>query len=353
YKSVDGAQTWSKVTIQYTTGRPEPVHPDQHAGVIVPGSPNTVYFGNDGGLYRTTDGGATFQNLNSTLSLTQVHRLNMHPTNSSVLLGATQDNGNIRYPGSVLWQDVTSGDGGFDAFRRDNPSQAASGHYYAYIQYSSDGGLPFPSATPCGTLMNCDDGTPLETMSFYPPAIAAPAGSTLLLGTNRIWANPTLGQDQNAWVARSPDKITNSRFTTIAAVGDGSGVVWGGTVTGSVFFSSDGGATFSPRFTGLPAAIVTSIVPYTADGRSAYVTFGGFLGAPSRHVFYTTDAGQTWTNLSSNLPDVPVLSMAFNPANPDDLFVGTDAGVFRNPAGSSDWFAFNQGLPAAAPVYAL
>ncbi|HKF44681.1 MAG TPA: CARDB domain-containing protein [Thermoanaerobaculia bacterium] len=353
YKSVDGAQTWNKITIQYTDGRPEPVHPDQHAALILPGSPNTVLFGNDGGLYKTTDAGATFQNLNATLSLTQVQRMDLHPTNASVLLGATQDNGNVRYAGSMLWNDVTSGDGGFDAFRRDNPAQVAAGHYYAFITYSGDGGVTFNSATPCGTLMDCDKGSPLETMSFYPPAVAAQTGPVLLLGTNRIWANNTLGSDPNAWVARSADKITNSRFTTIAAVGNGNGVVWGGTVTGSVFFSSDGGATFSPRFTGLPAAIVTSIVPFTADGRGAYVTFGGFLGAPSRHVFYTTDAGATWTNLSSNLPDVPVLSMAFNPANPDDLFVGTDAGVFRNPAGSSDWFSFNQGLPAAAPVYAL
>jgi photosystem II stability/assembly factor-like uncharacterized protein len=354
YKTMDGGQTWSKVTDQYVDGRPEPVHPDQHACLIVPSNPNTIYFGNDGGMYKTSDGGATFQNLNASLALTQIHRINLHPTDPSLAFGSTQDNGNIRYSGFAPWADVSSGDGGFALFRRDAPSEAAGGHYYAYLQYSTDGGVTFNAATPCGTLMDCDKGTGLDPMAFYPPATAPPnSPGTLFFGTNRIWVNPTFGKDPAAWTARSATKVTNSHFTALAAAGDGNGAFWTGTVTGSVFFSTDGGQTFTPRFTGLPAAVVTSIVLDSADGRSAYVTFGGFLGSPSRHIFYTSDAGETWTNLSSNLPDVPVLSLAVNPADTNDLFVGTDVGVFRNPPGSSDWFAFNQGLPAAAPVYAL
>src|SRR5262249_3170446 len=273
------------------------VHPDQHVCAIAPSSPNTLYIGNDGGMYKSTDGGATFQNLNSTLSLTQIHRINLHPTDPSLALGSTQDNGNIRYSGAALWQDVTSGDGGFARFRRDNPSQVVAGHYWAFMKYSSDGGVTFTPVTPCGVLIDCDKSEKLESMAFYPPATAAPSTpGTIFFGTNRIWANPTFGKDPAAWTARSADKITNSYLTAIAAAGDGNGAFWAGTVTGSVFFSSDGGQTFSPRFTGLPSATVTSIVIDSADGQSAYVTFGGFLGgaAPSRHVFYTSDAGNTW-----------------------------------------------------------
>lgn len=353
YKSVDGAQTWSPLTIQYRDGRAEPVHPDQHTCAIVASSPNTIYFGNDGGAYKTTDGGQSFQNLNATLSLTQFNTIALHPSNPSVAIGGTQDNANVRYTGSSLWQDVTSGDGGFDLIRRDNPSEVLSAHYQAYFNYSSDGGATFDNATACGALMDCDKGEPLESMRFYPPATAAPsAPATVFFATNRIWANPTFGRDPAQWAPRSSGKITNSRFTAIAVNGNGSGVIWAGSQTGSVFFSSDGGATFASRFSGLPSAIVTSIVIFSSDGRSAYVTFGGFLGSPSRHVFYTTNAGQSWTNMSSNLPDIPVLSLAVNPADQNDIFVGTDIGVFRNPSGSSDWFVFNSGMPVV-PVYAL
>jgi PKD repeat protein len=119
-----------------------------------------------------------------------------------------------------------------------------------------------------------------------------------------------------------------------------------------VLFSADGGVTFSRRNAGLPAAIVTKIVAVSPDGRSAYVTFGGFLGNPSRHVFETSDAGMTWTNISSNLPDVPVTSLAVDPSNPNGLYVGTDVGVFRTVNGGASWTSFNQGLPNAS-VYGL
>jgi photosystem II stability/assembly factor-like uncharacterized protein len=187
YKSLDGAATWARITHNYLTGRAEPVHPDQHAGVIVPDSPNTVYFGNDGGVYRTTDGGVTFQNLNATLSLSQFNGVALHPSDPSFAMGRTQDNGNVRFTGSPAWTDQTSGDGGFDLIRRDNPLQVAVGNYYAFMKYSSDGGATFSGATPCGTLMDCDKSEPLEPMSFYPPAAAAPStAGVILFGSNRI-----------------------------------------------------------------------------------------------------------------------------------------------------------------------
>src|SRR5262249_47605338 len=66
YKSTDAGTTWLKLTQNYNTSNIKvPVHPDQHAIAIVPTSTSTIYFGNDGGVYRTTDGGVTFQNLNA------------------------------------------------------------------------------------------------------------------------------------------------------------------------------------------------------------------------------------------------------------------------------------------------
>src|SRR6185369_7382087 len=90
YKSLDGARTWQRVTTQYQDGRAEPVHPDQHVCLIVPNNPNTIYFGNDGGVYRTTDGGQSFQNLNSTLSLSKFNGIALHPFNPSIAIGGTQ-----------------------------------------------------------------------------------------------------------------------------------------------------------------------------------------------------------------------------------------------------------------------
>jgi len=94
------------------------------------------------------------------------------------------------------------------------------------------------------------------------------------------------------------------------------------------------------------------VVAVSPDGASAYATLGGFLGAPSRHVFRTRDAGVTWTNISGNLPDVPITALALDPSDPTDIFVGSDVGVFRSVDGGATWLSFNEGLPNAG-IYAL
>jgi photosystem II stability/assembly factor-like uncharacterized protein len=351
YKSVDGGATWTNILNSYDNTKPaSTTHPDQHAVAFAPNG--TLFVGNDGGVYQSADGGASFSSLNATLNLAQFNGVALHPTNADFGMGGTQDNGNLRFNGSATWSQRTAGDGGFNLIRSDHPNEILDATYYAFMRYSSDGADTFSSAT-SSLLMDENTGDPLETMAFYPPAVAAAgAPTTVLFGTNRVWGNATFGLDAAAWAARSPAKITNSYFTALDAPGGDPGSVWGGTRTGSVFFSADGGATFASRFAGLPAAPVTRIRSITADGRSAYATFAGYLGLPSKHVFLTNDAGVTWTNISSNLPDVPVLAFAVDPADPSGLFVGTDVGVFRSTNGGASWATFNSGLPNA-PVYDL
>ncbi|HKD12746.1 MAG TPA: PKD domain-containing protein [Thermoanaerobaculia bacterium] len=357
YKSTDSGATWSKIDDPYNRqSKPVPVHPDQHMGVASANSTDTLYFCTDGGLYRTKDGGATFDNLNTTLTLAQFNGVALHPGNANFAMGGTQDNGNLRYTGDPLWTDRTAGDGGFNIIRPDDPATILSANYYAFLSVSHDGGSSYTDVTPCGTLMNCANGTNKEPMAFYVPAAIAPAAhSTVFLGTNRIWKHTGFADDPAKWAPQSTSPILATGgdvVTALAVAGEGTGILWAGSVEEGVFLSSDGGATFSPRNTGLPAAYVSSIVIASPDGRSAYVTFAGFLGAPSRHVYRTTDAGATWANLSGNLPDVPVAALAVDPTDVNDLFVGTDVGVFRSVDGGAHWTSFNEGLPTAS-VYGL
>jgi PKD repeat protein len=349
YKSSDGGATWTTIVDNYNTrGVQVPVHPDQHGGVPG-GAAGTFYFANDGGLYRTRDGGLSFDNLNATLTLAQFNGIALHPTNASIAMGGTQDNGSLQYTGSLSWSDRTSGDGGINLIRHDNPNQMLAAFYQGHLAFSNDGGGGFGDATPCDILMDCSTDTPLEDMSFYVPMTAAPAApGTAFLGTNRIWANPTFGADAKQWKARSSGSILSTAgdsLTAIEVLGDGSGTIWAGSTLGEVLVSTDGGATFVSRKTGLPAAYVSRILAADPSGATVYVVLAGFLGSPSRHVFRTNDGGSTWTNVSSNLPDAPMLSLAINPQDGNDLFVGSDVGVFHSANGGASWSSFSQGLP--------
>nr|MCU0332410.1 T9SS type A sorting domain-containing protein [Ignavibacteriaceae bacterium] len=73
-----------------------------------------------------------------------------------------------------------------------------------------------------------------------------------------------------------------------------------------------------------------------------YVTFYGF---GSGHIFKSTDSGDTWIDISDNLPDIPSPAVIIDPNNTNHVYVGTDVGVFVSTTGGGNWQHFNDGLP--------
>ena len=97
--------------------------------------------------------------------------------------------------------------------------------------------------------------------------------------------------------------------------------------------------------------------PTTTTTPIGYAAVGGFnANTPSTpgHVFRvvcTADcASFTWSNKTGNLPDIPVDSIIANPKFPQQVFAGTDWGLyFTNDitAASPLWYRFENGLPHA------
>src|SRR5262249_4332674 len=77
-------------------------------------------------------------------------------------------------------------------------------------------------------------------------------------------------------------------------------------------------------------------------GKTAYVTVEGF-GVP--HIFETTTAGSSWSDVTNNLPDAPVESIAVDPDDPNVLYVGTDIGAFISLNAGASWQILGTGLP--------
>ncbi len=73
--------------------------------------------------------------------------------------------------------------------------------------------------------------------------------------------------------------------------------------------------------------------------------------ASGQHVWKTTNllsGSPTWVAAGNGIPDVPVNAFAVNPNNSQDLFAGTDIGVFRSTDGGANWIPFSNGLPRVA-----
>ena len=117
--------------------------------------------------------------------------------------------------------------------------------------------------------------------------------------------------------------------------------------------TEDGGTTWTDVSAGLPERWVTSLAVHPTLPRTAYVTISGYRwDEPIAHVFRTDDAGATWTTRSGGLPEAPANVVLFDPADPDRLYLGSDAGAFYTDDGGAGWQLLGPGLPAA-PVLDL
>ena len=356
-RSLDGGSTWT-ILQSAETGNPSGfMHADLHAMTFAADG-SVLYVGNDGGVYSTTGAQITaavpsFTALNSTLATAQLYPgLSIDPSNSSIAIGGTQDNGTELYSGpSLVWHQVACGDGSATAI-----DPALTSTMYAVctqtdIEKSTQSGA-FLSWSAAATGIN--NG---EQVEFSPPLALDPSTpENLYFGTQYLYQTVN---GAGSWQKISPNLTSNSGFwsvvTAIAVAPSSSNTVYVGTGDSHLWVSNNAllgtSATFMNHSAGLPPRVITDIAVHPTTPTTAYVTFSGFKGFSGDtkgHVFRTTNGGATWTDISSDLPNTPVNAIVINPAAPAQVFVGTDVGVFYTTNGGVSWTTLINGLPRVA-----
>lgn len=357
-RSTNAGQDWTPF-LQGSNG--VRLHVDQHAIAFGPGTGTAakIYVGNDGGAWSSdvTNPATTslnWTNLNADLQLTQFYPgMSIHPSDDQIAFGGTQDNSTQRYSGSLPWQIVTCGDGGWTAIDPLVPTTVYATCQNVDIRKSTNSGLP-------GTFLPADAGITDTIVAFIPPFVIDPTiPQRLYFGTTSVWQ--TIDGAAN-WSPISLNLFGSGSanvLTALAVSPASSSVVWasprasGG--SSRVFVATNvgpGTATFNIVSTGLPSRVVTQIVPDPADAQTAYVTYSGFVfpTGPASHVFKTTNAlsGVTWTDISGDLPNIPVNDLVVDPDVPNNLYVATDVGVFVTSNAGLNWSTLSVGLPRVA-----
>ena len=412
FKSTDGGATWSTCsvnpcsnpngastastdfTIGSTNVRP---HVDTHALAFAPnGATPRLYTGDDGGVWRTDDptpGNPLWVDLNATLAISQFYPgATPSVSDENYGFGGTQDNDIQVFSGALGWTMAPAcGDGGYTAVDTTTPTTIYAGcnaFAGAKVTKSVFNGLftPGPIPTPVPSFVSAETEITAsgDTMGFIPPlAIDPQSPSDLYFGTCRIWETTSGGVSQFGSPAWSPitGDLTNGNASVAAcAVADeitsidvsqkSFGLLLVGTSNGKVWQSSGFPIEIDNGL--LPNRHITAVrsKPSDTTGNIAYVTFSGFgscagCGSTPGHVFKTTNAMQgplaTWTNISGNLPDVPVNDIIVDhhgtiPPS-DALYIATDVGVFSCPdpeaaTPCTNWTVVGDGLPNS-PVLSL
>jgi len=191
-----------------------------------------------------------------------------------------------------------------------------------------------------------------DRVNWSAPLVMDPVDPTVLyFGTYRVWKTYNRG---NNWTAVSGDLTKGGSnyfhtITTLAVSPIDPAIVIAGTADGKVQVSTNGGSSWTDRSAGLPDRWVTRVTADPFDVNTIYATCSGFRwDEPQPHVMKSTNLGQSWTDISSGLPDLPVDDIILDPMVQGRIIVGTDAGVFGSADGGVSWSWIWDDLPAVA-----
>jgi photosystem II stability/assembly factor-like uncharacterized protein len=344
YRSTDGAASFNRVGENNqppAPGQNGPLHVDHHALVYHPTVQGLLFNGNDGGIYRTTDGGANWTSLSGTIATLQHYHISLHPTDPNIIFTGNQDNGTTRRTNSNTWTEIAGGDGAFSAVDFSNPQIVFASTTNLNILKSTNGGDSF---SPAG--FEREQGEPVD---FIAPFVMDPLNSQVLYaGTNRLWRTT----DSAANWAPISSQLTSTDGATlsyIAVARSDTSIVYTVASDGTVGrYTPAGGNIVSAA--PLPGRYATGVAVSPTDANTVYVSYSGFNSATPDtpgHVFRSTDGGASWTNVSDNLPDAPANAVAIRPDQPNEIYVGTDVGVFISFNGGGGWERMGNGIPNA------
>jgi hypothetical protein len=328
-----GVWTWRNLSNKGAVG--DSIHPDQHAIAFEPGRPDTIYIGNDGGLYRSGDRGITWASCNNGLVISEFEYLAQDFGSSRWVIGGTQDNGTQRWTGSSTWTHVADGDGGDCAVNRTTPTTAFHTFFGMSPERSTTGAgfgswTWLPPPVPAG-----------EESLFYPPFEAsANGGDTVAMGGDALYISRN---NATTWVRIAFPAAGRSSALAIP----NTNTVYVGTTDGRLFRTTWTGAAWTALTalaTPRAGAFISDILVDSRDANRIWATSTTTGGG---RVFRSDNGGGAWVDRTAGLPNLPINAIEMDVQNRNRLWVAADLGVYQSLDAGGSWADYSSGLPNA------
>jgi len=328
WKSTNGGTSWTNLTDwtyppnvagQYT-------HCDIHE-MIYPAGGTKIYTGTDGGVFYSANGGSTWTNISSGLGITQCYAMGGTEANANLIVAGMQDNGINKYSGSSTWSQLYGADGFECAIDSTNSNVMYAEVYNGSMMKSTDGGNNWSTdVQPSG-----------QSGAWCTPYFIHPTNHNLLfMGFNDVYKSTN---GTSSWTAIS-NNLCSSSLTSLASAPSNANYVYAA-YTSDLYVTTNGGTTWATK---TPNSSI-SITGITVDKNNPSKLWICGTGTSASKVYVSTNAGNTWTDITGNLTNLGFNCIIHQRSANDDLYLGTQVGIYHKDSTSANWTSYNSNLP--------
>jgi len=353
YYSYNSGASWTAYSSYQLNNGP---HVDNQSIAVDPINSRNVFIGTDGGVYRSTNAGIDWSYRSTGMETMRFYHIGLDAKDHLKTYGGAQDQGIWKLVSGQASSFIFGGDGFQPIVDPTNSNTLYVEGPFGDVYKSVDGGYNYNSIdAPAFTQGN----VLFEPSDWETPFTMSPTNHlALFCGRQRVWR--TLDGGSN-WAAVSPFFTYTYHGNTldffVEAIGlspANSSYWWAGLNGGNIKLTVNSGNTWNDKSTGLPGSEVRSIVCSPTDQNWALASFASWGTGPAR-VMLTTNAGSSWKNVSgaagSNLPGVPVNCVALDSISPTTTwYAATDNGIYYTRDAGATWSIAGSGLGLAPCV---
>jgi photosystem II stability/assembly factor-like uncharacterized protein len=329
WKSTDGGITWQNSGDWLGRSGIDYVHADQHVLKFNPLN-LALYSGCDGGVYKLEPGSDDWQDRSEGLGILQIYRIGLFYDDDNRAIVGPQDNGIITINDTII-SELFLAEAGDNFYDQTYPDKIFVSGYGLGLCKSVNGGTSLYSIQPAG-----------ETkLVFNPPYIMHPVEDIIYCAYSDVYMSENRGV---SWTKIMDNPSSLPRMLSMEVSASNSNVLYTAN-NNNIWRTLDRGEIWTDITNGihLGSAVISDITISDSNPLDVWITLGGYQN--TKKVYSSKDGGDTWVNISYNLPNIPVNCITFEPESNSSVYIGTDVAVYYHNEYLSEWIYFSDSLP--------